>query len=346
MLEEMMMKQVELFAPEDIRLVDAPHPVPAPDEILVAVAQVGICGSDLHAYHGRHPFIDLPVVPGHEFVGTVIKMGADVSGFSPGQRITVEPSLVCGECYNCTHGRYNICERLQVIGCQMPGALAEYLAVPASKVLLLPEDVSWDQAVMVEPLAVAVHAIRVAELQPHAKVLVLGAGTIGLMVLQAAKALGAGSVIITDLLPDRLDLALELGSDEVVNPATTDLAGAIGRTCGPDGVDVIIECVGSAATAREAVRVARKGTRIVLAGVFEEEVPLNLGLVQDRELELVGTLMYVDDDFSVALELLRDRKAKVKPLITHRFRLHQAAEAFATADGREGALKVIIQVQD
>jgi len=343
------MKQVELYAPLDVRLIESPRPSPGPDEILVAVARVGICGSDLHAYHGRHPFIQLPVVPGHEFAGAVVEVGANVHDFVPGQRVTVEPSLVCGVCHNCTRGRYNICERLRVIGCQTTGALGEYLAVPASKTLLLPDSVTWDQAVMVEPLAVAVHAVRLARfqsVQPGANVLILGAGTIGLMTLQAARAFGAGRVMITDLIRNRLDLALELGADYAVDPSTTDLALALEQAFGPQRADVILECVGVAATARDAVRVARKGTRIVLAGVFEEEVPINLGLVQDRELELVGALMYAGDDFSTALELVRDGRVKVEPVITHRFPLEQAAEAFATADDRREALKVLVEVSD
>ena len=339
------MKQVELHAPLDIRLIESPRPSPGPGEILIAVACVGICGSDLHAYHGRHPFISLPVVPGHEFAGTVVAVGSDVDDFAPGQRVTVEPSLVCGTCTNCTHGRYNICEQLQVIGCQTSGAMGEYLTVPTSKALPLPDNVTWDQATMIEPLAVAVHAVRVARFQPGANVLILGAGTIGLMVLQAAKAFGAGQVMTTDLIQDRLDLALRLGADHTVNPSTTDLALALEAAFGPQRADVILECVGVAATARDAVRVARKGTRIVLAGVFVEEVSLNLGLVQDRELELVGTLMYAGDDFSTALELVRDGTVKVDPLITHQFPLSRAAEAFATADDRRGALKVLIQVR-
>lgn len=338
------MKQVELHAPLDIRLIESPRPRPGRGEVLIAVASVGICGSDLHAYHGRHPFIPLPVVPGHEFGGTVAEVGAGVDGFAPGQRVTVEPSLVCGVCHNCAHGRYNICEQLQVIGCQTVGAMSEYLAVPASKVLPLPDQVTWDQAALIEPLAVAVHAVGLARLQPEANVMVLGAGTIGLMALQAAKAFGAGQVMITDLIQDRLDLALKLGADHAVNPTVTDLARALEAAFGPQRADVIVECVGVAATARDAVRVARKGTRVVLAGVFEEEVPLSLGLVQDRELELVGTLMYVGDDFPTAIELVQDGRVQVEPLITHRFPLNQAAEAFAIADDRRGSLKVLIQV--
>jgi L-iditol 2-dehydrogenase len=338
------MKQAELYAPLDVRLREAPRPAPGADEVLIAVARVGICGSDLHAYHGRHPFIQLPVVPGHEFAGTVAEVGPDVRGFVPGQRVTVEPSLVCGTCINCRQGRYNICERLQVIGCQTSGALAEYLAVPAAKVLLLPDSLTWDQGALLEPLAVAVHAVRVARFQPGADVLILGGGTIGLMVLQAAKAFGAGQVMISDLIQRRLDLALQLGAERAVSPTQTDLAQVLEETFGPPRADVIFECVGVAATAREAVRAARKGTRIVLAGVFEEEVPLSLGLVQDRELELVGTLMYAGDDFATAIRLVGSGQVEVEPLITHRFPLSRAAEAFAAADDRERALKVLVEI--
>ena len=338
------MKQVELYAPESIRLIETPRPSPGLDELLIAVATVGVCGSDLHAYHGRHPFIQLPVVPGHEFAGTVVEVGSDIDDFVPGQRVTVEPSLVCGHCYNCTQGRYNICEQLEVIGCQTTGAMAEYVAVPAAKTILLPDDVTWDQAALAEPLAVGVHAVRVAQISPGANILILGAGTIGLMTMQAAKAMGAGRVMVTDLRQDRLNLALALGADEAIDPTTTDLAVRLEESLGPRRADVIIECVGVAATARDAIRVARKGTRIVLAGVFEEEVSVNLGLVQDRELELVGTLMYADDDFGTALELLRDGRAVAEPFITHRFSLEQAALAFATADSRENVLKVLIEV--
>ena len=338
------MRQVQLFAPEEIRLLEAPRPTPGPGELLIAVAVVGICGSDLHAYHGKHPFITLPVTPGHEFAGTVVEVGAEVTGFQPGDRVTVEPSLVCGECYNCTHGRYNICEQLAVIGCQTTGALADYLTVPASKALRLPDALTWDQAALAEPLAVAIHAVRLANFAPGAGVLVLGAGTIGLMMAQTAKALGAGWVLITDLMPERLALALCLGADGAVNPAADDLQDALERLFGHERADVIFECVGVGTTARQAIHLARKGTRIILAGVFEDDVAIPLGLVQDRELELVGTLMYADDDFATALALLEAGAVQAEPLITHRFPLEEAARAFAIADSRGDALKVLVEV--
>jgi L-iditol 2-dehydrogenase len=338
------MRQVELHAAQDIRMHEAPVPTPGPDEVVVKIARVGICGSDLHAYHNKHPFIELPVVPGHEFCGTVAAVGEHVKDIQQGQRVTVEPSLVCGKCYNCLHGRYNICEQLQVIGCQTVGAMADYLAVPAAKIMALPDTVSFDQATLIEPLAVGVHAVRVGGVQQGTKVLVLGAGTIGLMTLQAAKAAGGNPVVITDTRAERLDLARQLGADEAVNPLEPGFEQRVKQIFGHDGPDVIIECVGAAATVKDAIAVARKGTRIVIAGVFDSDVPVPLGLVQDRELEIVGTLMYAGDDFQTALDLLAAGQAKAEPLITHRFPLDQAAEAFATADSREGVLKVLLEV--
>jgi len=339
-------RQVELHAPEEIRIIDSPRPTPGPGELLIRVAKVGICGSDLHAYHGKHPFIDLPVVPGHEFAGAVAEVGEDIVAFAPGDRVTVEPSLVCGECYNCRHGRYNICEHLKVIGCQTPGAMADYLVVPAAKALRLPDALSWDQGALAEPLAVGVHIVRLAAFAPGADVLILGAGAIGLMTLQVAKAHNAGRVMITDILPERLALARQLGADFAINPQEEDLMAALEEHFGPSRADVILECVGVAATARDAVRVARKGSRIIIGGVYEEDAPLQLGLVQDRELELIGALMYAGADFATALRLLSNGEVRDEPLITHRFPLKDAAEAFAVADRRAEALKVLIEIDE
>ncbi len=338
------MRQVELHAPDEIRLLDAPFPQPGPGELRIAVAEVGICGSDLHAYHGRHPFIELPVVPGHEFAGTVDAVGEGVTDFAPGDRVTVEPSLVCGECYNCRHGHYNICSNLRVIGCQTTGAMADAIVVPAEKTLHLPDNVSWVEGALVEPLAVGVRAARRAEFEPGANVLILGAGTIGLMTLQAVKAMGAGTVMVSELLPERLALAEALGADVLVNPSEADLLAVVEETFGAQRADVVIECVGVGATVRDAISVARKGTRIVIAGVFEQDASVSMGLVQDHELELIGTLMYLNDDFPTAIRLLAEGRAQAEPLVSHRFPLEQAAEAFEVADKRNGALKVLLDV--
>lgn len=338
------MKQVELRAPEDVYLVDVPQPSPGPGDVLIAVTRVGIGGSDLHAYHGSHPFLQLPLVPGHEFSGRIAALGEGVTRFTIGDSVTVEPAMVCGKCYNCLHGRYNICADLKVVGCQIPGAMAEYIVLPATKVLHLPDGVNLDQAALAEPLAVAVHAVRGADLRMGGPVLILGAGTVGLMMLQAAKALGAGKVMITDVIPQRLALAKELGADVTLNATEIDLYTAVESTFGPQHTDVIFECVGAEATVRDALRVARKGTCIVLSSIFDTDISLPLGLIQDWELQLVGASMYAHGDFPTALELLRDGKVQAEPLISHRFPLEKAAEAFVIADSRRIARKVLLEL--
>jgi L-iditol 2-dehydrogenase len=336
------MKQVELCRPRDVRVIDSREPAAEPDELVIAVARAGICGSDLHAYHGRHPCIALPVLPGHEFAGTVVQVGDQVRGFSVGQRVTVEPSLVCGTCFQCTHGRYNICEQLRTIGCQTPGAMAEFIAVPASKTYPLPDNVDWEQATMTEPLAVAVRAVRAAQLRPGAKVLIMGAGTIGLLTMQAALASGANSVIIADLIDARLKLAVKLGAADIVNAATADVRSVVEDVFGEPRADVVFDCSGAPAAVREAIRTARSGTRVILAGIYCEEIAVEIAQVELRELTLVGSLMYVRDDFRTALSMIEKDTVRPSSLITHRYRLHEAAEAFATADNPAESVKVML----
>lgn len=339
------MRQAEMKSPRNILVRDAPDAVAGAGEVLVRVAYSGICGSDVHAYLGEHPFIACPVVPGHEFSGVVAQVGDAIADWRIGQKVTVEPSLVCGDCLNCREGRYNICQSLRVIGCQAPGALSELVAVPAGKVIPLPEGMSFQTGALVEPAAVAVGIVSRGGYVGGKRVVVIGAGTIGLMTMQVARAHGADQVLQTDVIPERLRLARALGASHVVNVAERDLAGAITEAFGPDGADIIYECVGIEATIAEAIRVARKGSRIVVGGVFGQRTCVDMALVQDHELELLGALMYRRPDFLEAVRLLHEGLVEGRPLVTHRFELEQAADAFAMARrGGAEAIKVFIDV--
>ena len=259
--------------------------------------------------------------------------------------MTVEPNLVCGECIHCKGGRYNICDTLKVIGCQTPGAMAEYLTVPVEKIIPLPASVNFEDACLIEPLAVGIHAMKRARFQPGDSVLILGVGTIGLMCLQAAKAMGAGIVAVTDLQDWRLAMAMTLGANDTIRADDPDLRSAVRRAMGSDGADIILECVGYPPAMRAAVEVSRKGGRIVVVGVHGEPVDLNVGLIQDWELDVYGSLMYTRDDFEMALDLISRGKAQTQPFITHRFPLVEAARAYETLDDPEArALKVLIEV--
>ena len=341
------MLRANLVAPTNVILEQVPEPVPGPGEVRLQIETCGVCGSDIHAYYGEHPFIDLPVQPGHEFAGRIDRLGAGVEGWQVGQRVTAEPSLVCGECEPCRAGRYNICERLKVIGCQSDGALAEYLVVPAEKLVHLPDNMTFEQGALVEPLAVGVHAMRLVPLSAATRLLILGAGTIGLSHLLAARALGVTDITVTDTVAAKLDLARALGAAHVVDVSETSLADFCRATFGAErAFDVAAECVGVAATVRDAILALKKGGTMLVVGVFGGAVPVELGLVQDRELKLVGSLMYQMDDFIAARDLIAAGRAPMERLITARFPLDRADAAMQMIDQhRAQNIKTMIHVR-
>ena len=325
------MKAVRLTAPKQVELVEMPVPEPGPGEVVIAVEQRGICGSDIHAYHGHHPFVHPPVVLGHEFAGRITQVGPGVEGFSEGQRVTVEPSLVCGECYNCKTGRYNICDNLRVIGCQTDGGFADYVAVPAAKTVPIPENMTMAQGAMVEPLAVAYHALRIAEFESGMRVAILGAGTIGLCTLLALREQGADRIVVTDVLDQKLEMASDLGADLVLRgDAEDDVEKArafLGRRA-----DVVFDCVTNKASIAQAIALAEKGGRVIVEGVPAGEVLVPLHLVQDREIELRGTLMYLREDYEAAIDAISGGRVDVDALITDRFPMDRVVDAFERID--------------
>jgi len=342
------MLQAKLVAPEKIKLEKVETPPIKEKQVLIRVKVCGICGSDIHSYKGKHPFVHPPIVLGHEFSGVIHQVGRGVDNLSPGDKVVVEPNIVCGKCYNCLHGRYNICTNLKVIGCVgYDGAFSEYIAVPKEKVLKLPDEISFDKAALIEPAAVAIHAVRKAGEKIGDRVVILGAGTIGLLVMQAAKLAGAKEIIITDLLSYRLEKAENLGADRAVNPKLEDLVSLVHKEYGKDGIDLVYDCVGIEKTIFQAIQIARKGTKIMVVGVPEKKIEIDLSLVQDRELEIVGSLMYIREDFTKAIDLIQKEKIKVAPLITHHFKLKDIEKAFhLITKGKEEVVKVLINVTD
>lgn len=333
------LERIEHFVLEDV-----PVPTPGPDEVLLKVELAGICGSDMHAFHGKHPFVKPPIVLGHEFSGVIVQLGSrvDQDRHPLGQRVAVEPSIHCGTCYNCKIGRYNICNELDVVGCLSDGAYAEYIAVRSDKLVPLDESLSFEDGAMLEPLSVGVHALEQGRVRPGDRVLVLGAGTIGLLLAQAAEAAGAKSAV-ADMIDYRLNVARELGITRPINLVEERLEQALAEFA-PDGADVIFECVGRAETIRQSIAVARKGIRIVILGVVDEDVLLPVSLIQDRELELVGDLMFTRKDFLKAQEWITCGKVNVRPLQTKIFPLSEVREAFEyMMNHKQEALKVFLK---
>src|SRR5271157_2341344 len=242
------MKQAVMTSPGRIEFRDVPVPQPAAGEVLLRIKRIGVCGSDIHVWHGKHALTPYPVVQGHEVSGVVENVGSSVRGFSPGETVTFQPQVTCGSCYPCLHGAYHICDNLKVMGFQTTGAGSEFFAVDASKVLKLPKGMDVEHGAMIEPAAVAVHALGRAGNVAGLKVLVLGAGPIGNLVAQAAKGLGASQVMITDVSDFRLEKAKECGIEPCVNVGKTELAAAVKERFGEAKADLILECVGSPQT--------------------------------------------------------------------------------------------------
>lgn len=345
-MEKMMVQQV-MTAPKQIEFRQVPIPEPGPDQVLVKIMKIGICGSDIHVYHGTHPFTSYPVTQGHELSAKVVKMGENVTGFTEGQKVTIEPQVFCGECYPCRHGKYNLCEELKVMGFQTTGTASEYFAVDASKVTPLPENLTYNEGAMIEPLAVTVHAAkRFAELK-GAKVAILGCGPIGILLAQSCKALGAASVMITDVSDYRLSLAKTCGADFAVNTLHKDFGEAMVEAFGPDKADVIYDCAGNDITMGQAIKYARKGSVIILVAVFGKMANVDLAVLNDHELDLNTTMMYRHEDYVDAIRLVGEGKIHLKPLMSKHFAFRDFLQAYEYIDNnRETTMKVLIDVDD
>ena len=339
-----MLQQV-MTAPGEISFREVPVPEPKAGEVLIKVRQIGICGSDIHVYHGTHPFTDYPVTQGHEVSGEVVELGKGVNSLKIGDHVTVEPQVFCGSCYPCRHGKYNLCENLKVMGFQTTGVASEYFAVHESKVDVLPAGMSFAQGAMIEPVAVAVHAVeRVAAKGKH--VVVIGAGPIGNLVAQVAKAQGAESTLVTDISAYRLELARKCGIDHAFNSREANLGELIDEVYGADKADVIFDCAGNDDSIGQAIQYARKGSTIMLVAVFGKLATVDLAVLNDHELTLDTSMMYRHDDFVEAIRLVEEGLVVLEPLMskTFSFRDYQQAYEFIESN-REQSMKIFIDVQ-
>ncbi len=326
---------------ERIEVHPTPLPSPGPGDVLLRVRACGICGSDLHFYHGAFPAMP-NVPPGHEFAGEVVAPGEGVQGFSRGQRVVVEPLRTCRDCSYCRTGRYQLCPRRVLLGSFAPGGLAQYVTVPAYTLYPLPDDLDFELGALVEPLAVAVHGLHLVDLSVGERVLVLGSGSIGLLAVLAARAAGAAEVIATYRHEHQGRAALAAGASRAVPDGE---AAALDK----EGIDVVVETVGGAApTLAQALALVRPAGRISVLGLFTQPAQVNALAFMLKEARMAGAITYCrpgqHSDFDVALGILQAQPDRARALITHRFPLEQAAQAFATAaDKSSGSLKVQVR---
>lgn len=325
-----------LHSPGHLTIEDRPTPTPAPGEVLVRVAAVGICGSDVHYYeHGRiGPYVvDAPMVIGHEASGVVVGVGDGVSRDRIGEPVALEPGVPCRNCATCLSGHYNLCPDVQFFATPpVDGAICEYVTLAAAFAHRVPAGLDHDRAAMAEPVSVGIWACRRAAVQTGDRVLVTGAGPIGLLTAQVARAFGARSVTVTDMNPYRVSTASQLELDAQLASEPLELE-----------YDVLLECSGAPAALNAGMKALARSGRVVLIGMGADDVSINVPLVQGRELTITGTFRYANT-YPLALDLLASGAVDVAPVITHCFELDHTADALTLAAREPNSLKAMVRI--
>lgn len=339
------MKALLLSEYSRLEVVDLPAPEIGRDEVLIQVAACGICGSDVHGYDGSSGRRIPPLVMGHEAAGVVAAVDAGVQNLKPGDRVTFDSTVYCGECAPCRRGEINLCDRREVLGVscgdyRRAGAFAEFVSVPARIVHRLPDNLPFAEAALLEAVAVAVHAVSLVKIPAGGCALVVGAGTIGLLLQQALRNAGCARVLVTDVDETRLRLSRELGADETLI-ADASLTKSILDVTGGNGVDVAIEAVGNSATVGAAIDAVRKGGSVVLVGNISPKVEISLQKVVSRQICLQGSCASAGE-YPKAIEMVSNGKIHVEPLITAIAPLQEGPRWFKRLHQRESNLMKVV----
>ncbi|WP_433296426.1 zinc-dependent alcohol dehydrogenase [Actinoplanes sp. CA-030573] len=331
-----------VVTPAGVSVTSADVPEPREGEVLVRMAAAGVCGSDVHALQGKHPFIVLPYPPGHEVSGTVEALGPGVTAVRAGQRVTMEPFLPCWRCKQCVAGRQNVCENLRFFGCAHDqGGMADYFTVDQRRLHVIPDALDWRTAAFIEPLGTPVHAARLAGGLRDRTVAILGAGTIGLLTLLVARAQGAKRVVMTARSARSRERAAAFGPDAVVDATSAEAVPLVFAALG-ESADVVFDCVAEQSTMDQALAMATKGGTVVVVGVPPAPVTVPLPTIQDSQLRIQGSATYLPEDFADAIELLVSGAVDVSALVTAERPLDEAAAAFADAASGEH-IKVLLR---
>lgn len=343
------MKSVQLVAPRTLEILEMPMPPdPAPGEVLVKLRAVGICGSDMHWYLdggiGTYAAV-YPQILGHEPAGQIVEIGKGVAGFSPGQKVIIEPAITCGHCEFCRSGRHNNCVSSIFMGTpQRPGLFREYAVVPARNTVAIPPEMSFTQATVIEPLAVILHVLELTEIQLGDTVAVMGAGPIGLLTAAIARIAGAKLIFIADKVAHRLRIAEEMGVDCVVNIASESLVEAVMDRTHSRGVDLVFDAAAAPESINTGIQIARPGGRVVLIGIpSRSDFGIDLHSAMAKELG-IQTVKRSNHNAHGAIELMESRRIP-ESLVSHRYPLEQTPAAFETlAAYADGVSKVVIEM--
>lgn len=342
------MRQAVMTEPGKIKHqeVDAPGRLES-NEVLFKIQKIGVCGSDIHVYHGEHPATPYPVVQGHEYSAIVEAVGSEVKNVKVGDRATARPQLTCGTCGPCKRGQYNACQNLKVQGFQAPGVAQDYFVVPEERVITFPASMSWEKGAMIEPSAVGAHSTNRPTSVKGKNVVVAGAGTIGNLVAQFAKARGAKKVLITDISDYRLDIAKECGIDATLNVKKSPLHEMQNEIFNGESFQVGFEAAGVQATLDSLISNVEKGGDVVILGVFSENPRVNMYHVGEHELNVYGSMMYLKEDYEEAVRLIADGSIKTEPLLSKHFPFEQYLDAYKYIEEKgDRTMKVIIDVNE
>ncbi|MBW1613305.1 MAG: alcohol dehydrogenase catalytic domain-containing protein [Deltaproteobacteria bacterium] len=342
------MRQAIMTEPGKIKFQEIKSPKKLlPDQVLLEIKKIGVCGSDIHVWHGKHPFTSYPIVQGHEYSGKVIAVGGSVKIVKPGDKATGRPQLVCGECKPCKRGDYNVCENLRVQGFQADGCAQDYFILPEDRVVKLPDNISYVEGAMVEPLAVGAHcSSRVTDLKSK-NVVVFGAGMIGNIVSQFVKIKGAAKILVSDIHEYRLLKAKECGIEYVNNVTEEPFEDAVKRVFGDEGFQVAIEAAGAEEPLLNAINYIENGSEIIILGVFDKPAGIHMSYVCEHELVLKGSMMYKHEDYLEAVAFLSRQLINTKPLVTKLFDFEDYEKAYKYID-KEGSesLKIMLNIND
>ena len=340
------MKASRFLGNKTFAVTDLPTPHAGPGELVLRNQVCGVCGTDVHIYHGEPGSADVnpPVVLGHEYSGEVVEVGEGVTGFAVGDHVTVDPNIYCGHCAYCQNGKKQLCPSMEAIGVTRDGGFAQYSRIPASQAFKLEPTVPWEAAAMAEPLACCLHGIDLAGIQVGDKVCVVGGGAIGLLMVQLAKLSGASQIVLSEPNEKRRQVGLQLGANAALDPPRPDAQEAFAQVL-DGGANVVIECVGNVPAVKSAFQFAGKGATVLLFSVPKVDATFDLPLfdVYKKELTIKGSFVN-PDTHARAVALINSGKVDFGPIITHRFTLDQLPEAIAMQMS-DASIKVVVEAQ-
>ena len=340
------MKASRFLGNKTFAVTDLPTPHAGPGELVLRNQVCGVCGTDVHIYHGEPGSADVnpPVVLGHEYSGEVVEVGEGVTGFAVGDHVTVDPNIYCGHCAYCQNGKKQLCPSMEAIGVTRDGGFAQYSRIPASQAFKLEPTVPWEAAAMAEPLACCLHGIGLAGIQVGDKVCVVGGGAIGLLMVQLAKLSGASQIVLSEPNEKRRQVGLQLGANTALDPTRPDAQEAFAQVL-DGGANVVIECVGNVPAVKSAFQFAGKGATVLLFSVPKVDATFDLPLfdVYKKELTIKGSFVN-PDTHARAVALINSGKVDFDPIITHRFPLDQLPEAIAMQMS-DASIKVVVEAQ-